>query len=188
MTTVANNKVFISRLTHAARELLEISFHIDPNDRGKGYVKDVIFVAFTPSVENAQSPTGYSFDIERRETMSFNRIAIRALAAAMSEEANKLLLTPPGVTPAPSPSPYKKFTDSSKSHYNHDQGSGRKLLSIIASRHKDKSLVTLHYSGVHGQKVHIQFDPWQALGFAEELRWHADEISRQTTHFQQQRA
>ena len=187
MTSTVNNKIFISKLTQASRELLEISFYIDPNDRGKGYVKDIIFVAFTPSIENAQSPTGYSFDIERRETMSFNRVAIRALAAAMHEEANRLLLAPAGENPPPSAAPYKKFTDSSKSHYNHDQGSGRKLLTITASRHKDKSLVSLHYSGVHGQKVHIQFDPWQALGFAEELRWHADEISRQTTHFQQQR-
>ena len=46
-------------------------------------------------------------------------------------------------------------------------------------------MLNLFYSGTQGQRVCISFDPYQAIGFAEELTWQANELSRQTAHFQQ---
>ena len=182
MTSMPGTKVFISKVTHAVKELLDISFYIDPNDRGKGYVRDIIFVSFTPSIENSQSSSGYSFDTSRRESMSFNHVAIRALAAAMEDTANRLLRGENEEIRVP----YKKFTDSSKSQHNTQDG-GRKLLTLQGAYHKERPMVILHYTGIHGQKTHISFDAYEAMGFAGELRWHADEMSRQMAHFQQQR-
>ena len=188
MTSTNSSKVFICKLNYAVRELLEINFYVELNDRGKGYVSDIVFVTFTPSIANAQSLTGYSFTPEKRESMSFNRLDIRTLAAALEDNAKLLLNTPLDQVLTSPPVIYKKFCDSSKSPYKQagQTASGRKLLSIQVSRHEEKSHITLHYSGTQGQKVRINFDTYQALAFAEELRFQANELARHTAYYQQQ--
>ena len=183
--------VFVGELRYAARDLLRISLNLNTNEKGKGFVKELVFMSFTRGVKNGDSPTGFSFDMSSTETIMFDLPAVRGFVVALRNCGDGFLKPSSQLIRLNETSgkyvlnvDYKKFSDSSKSTQSSD--TGKKSVSVAPFISGGKPLVAIRYVGTSSQQINLSLDPYQAMGFADELTRELDELSRFRSHYQRQ--